>query len=136
MASDRDGGSGRVKVLIDTNAFTLPVQFGIDLYAELERILGAFDPFVLDGTLRELEGLGSGKGKDASAARVGRVLAQRCRTVGTPDASGTVDEQIVRYAQANECTVVTNDIALRQTLKERGIRVIGMRNRRTLEISG
>lgn len=136
MASDRDGGSGTVNVLIDTNAFTLPVQFGIDLYSELERILGAFDPFVLDGTLRELEGLSSGRGRDASAARVGRTLAQRCRIVSAPDASGTVDEQIVRYAQANGCAVVTNDIALRQTLKDRGIRVIGMRNRRTLEISG
>jgi rRNA-processing protein FCF1 len=125
-----------VKVLIDTNVFTLPVQFGIDLFSELERILGGFEPLVLDGSVRELECLGAGGGKDASAARVGRALAERCTVVGIPGATGTVDERIVRYARANGCIVVTNDIGLRRMLKEEGVRVIGMRNRRTLEICG
>jgi rRNA-processing protein FCF1 len=134
MASDRDGGSVRVKVLIDTNAFTLPVQFGIDLFSELERILGSYEPLVLDGTLQELQRLGAGSGKDASAARVGRALAERCTVVGVP--GGTVDERIVRYARKSGCTVVTNDIGLKHRLRESGIRVIGMRNHRTLEIWG
>jgi rRNA-processing protein FCF1 len=136
MASDWDGGSGRVKVLIDTNAFTLPVQFGIDLFSELERLLGAIEPLVLDGSLRELERLGEGFGKNASAARVGRALAERCTVVSAPGIPGTVDERIVRYAQKSGCAVVTNDIGLKRILREKGIRVIGMRRRRTLEISG
>jgi rRNA-processing protein FCF1 len=125
-----------VKVLIDTNAFTLPVQFGIDLFSELERILGGFEPLVLDGTLQELDRLGAGCGKDASAARVGRALAERCTVVCTSGMAGTVDERIVRYARTSGCAVVTNDIGLKHHLKKFGIRVIGMRNRRTLEISG
>jgi SSU processome protein Utp24 len=125
-----------VKVLIDTNAFTLPVQFGVDLFSELERILGAFEPLVLDGTLRELDRLGAGRGKDASAARVGRLLAERCTVVGVPGPAGTVDERIVQYAGSNGCAVVTNDIGLKHHLRDKGIRVIGMRSRRTLEISG
>jgi rRNA-processing protein FCF1 len=136
MASDRNGGSGRVKVLIDTNAFTLPVQFGIDLFSELERILGAFEPLVLDGTLRELERLGAGCGKDASAARVGRILAERCTIVRAPSPKGSVDERIVWYAQKSRCVVVTNDGGLKDMLREHGIRVIGMRKKKTLEISG
>ena len=125
-----------MKVLIDTNAFTLPVQFGIDLFSELERLLGAFEPLVLEGTLRELEQLGAGSGKDASAARVGRMLAQRCTVVETSAPAATVDEQIVRYAEISGSTVVTNDVALKNTLREKGIRVIGMRKKKTLEISG
>lgn len=136
MAIDRYGSSDRVKVLIDTNAFTLPVQFGIDLFSELERILGAFEPLVLDGTLRELEQLGAGCGKDSSAARVGRSLAESCLVVQAPNPYGTVDEGIVRYAQKNGCMVVTNDGGLKTILREQGIRVIGMRKKRTLEISG
>jgi rRNA-processing protein FCF1 len=125
-----------VKVLIDTNAFTLPVQFGIDLFAELKRLLGSFEPLVLEGTLRELECLGTRSGKDASAARVGRALAERCSVVKAMDAEETVDGQIVRYAEKSGCLVATNDLGLKNTLLEKGIRVIGMRKKKILEISG
>jgi rRNA-processing protein FCF1 len=125
-----------VKVLIDTNAFTLPVQFGIDLFSELQNLLGAYEPLVLEGTIRELEHLGRAKGKDASAARVGRALAERCTVVRDSSVTGTVDEQIVQYAEKSGSVVVTNDIALKNILKEKGVRVIGMRKKQTLEISG
>jgi rRNA-processing protein FCF1 len=42
----------------------------------------------------------------------------------------------VRYAQKNRCVVVTNDGGLKGMLIEEGIRVIGMRKKKTLEISG
>lgn len=125
-----------MKVLLDTNAFTLPVQFGIDLFSELERLLGAYEPVVLEGSLRELDRLGVGVGKDARAARVGRVLAERCTLIRDPKITGSVDEQIVMYAEKTGDIVVTNDIALKTILREKGIRVIGMRKKKTLEISG
>jgi len=123
-------------VLLDTNALLLPVQFGIDLFAELQRILGSYSPLILEGSLRELERIGEGKGRDAAAARVGHALAERCGVIHVQNTTIPVDEQIVHYADHSGCVVVTNDIALKNKLMERGIRVIRIRKRKTLEISG
>ncbi|MDD1673380.1 MAG: nucleotide-binding protein [Methanomicrobiales archaeon] len=136
MAADRHGSPDRVKVLLDTNALTLPAQFGLDLFRELERLLGAYEPVVLEGSFLELERLGRGAGKDAAAARVGHALAERCTVVRTSDIRGSVDDQIVRYAENTGSIVVTNDIALKKRLREKGIQVIGMRKRKILEIGG
>jgi len=136
MATNRHGSLDRVKVLLDTNALTLPVQFGLDLFMELGRLLGAYEPVVLEGSLLELERLSRGTGKDAAAAQVGRALAERCTVVRKPDIRGSVDDQIVRYAENTGSVVVTNDIALKKRLREKGIQVIGMRKRKILEIGG
>ena len=58
-----------MRVLLDTNAFMVPVQFRIDLFDELRCLLGAFEPLVLKDTVKELQGLSSGHGHDGAAAR-------------------------------------------------------------------
>ncbi|HQN91824.1 MAG TPA: hypothetical protein PK336_06125, partial [Methanoculleus sp.] len=60
MAVDRHGCSGRVKVLLDTNALLMPAQFGIDLYDGLMALLGDFEPVTLEEVVGELSGLASG----------------------------------------------------------------------------
>lgn len=133
MAADRDGSADRVSVLLDTNALMLPVQFGIDIFSELDRILGNYCPLVLKGTLYELEGIGRGTGDSAVAARVGRALADRCRVEDEGHPQGNVDEEIVSFAVKYRCAVVTNDCVLKRTLQERGIRVISMRKLKRLD---
>jgi rRNA-processing protein FCF1 len=125
-----------VKVLLDTNALTLPVQFKIDLFGELGRLLGSFEPLVLKESLQELERLANGRGKDAAAAQVGIALSERCTIMESDPMPGTVDEKIVRFAKRSRAAVVTNDAALKEILKEQGIQVISMRRMRTLEMVG
>ncbi|HMA05439.1 MAG TPA: nucleotide-binding protein [Methanomicrobiales archaeon] len=122
-----------MKVLLDTNAFLLPVQFGVDLIRELEGIFGACDLLTLDGVVRELQGIGTGQGKDAAAARVGLDLARRCRVVPSPSSGGDVDRDVVRVAEESGCVVVTNDRAVRQSLLGKGIGVVTLRGRKRLE---
>jgi uncharacterized protein len=122
-----------VKVLLDTNAFLLPVQFGIDLVRELEGIFGACELLTLEEVLRELRGLGAGRGKDAAAARVGLGLAGRCTVLPTREPSGDVDGDVIRAAEKEGCIVVTNDIAVKRALLERGLGVVTMRGRQRLE---
>jgi rRNA-processing protein FCF1 len=59
-----------VSVLLDANALLVPVQFGIDIFEEIGRIVGGFEPLTLDSVLEELDRLSRGKGRDAIAARV------------------------------------------------------------------
>ena len=122
-----------MKVLLDTNAFLLPVQFGIDLVRELEGIFGACELLTLEEVLRELRGIGSGKGRDAAAARMGLDLAGRCTVLPTLNPSGDVDRDVIRAAEEEGCIVVTNDIAVKRALLEKGLGVVILRGRQRLE---
>jgi rRNA-processing protein FCF1 len=124
-----------VKVLLDANALMMPAQFSIDLFDELHQLVGAFEPLVLDGIMRELAGISSGRGRAAAAARYGMGIAQQCITIHSKDLSpDTVDEQVIDYAQKNGCVVVTNDRRLREMLLSRNIGVISMRKQKRLEL--
>jgi uncharacterized protein len=122
-----------VKILLDTNAFLLPVQFGIDLVRELEGIFGACELLTLEEVVRELQGIGSGRGRDAAAARVGLDLARRCTVLPSPGTGGDVDGRVIRVAEESGCVVVTNDRAVRQSLLGRGLGVVTLRSRKRLE---
>jgi len=124
-----------VKILLDANALMMPVQFQIDIFDELRSLLGAFEPVVLSGVIRELTGLTRAKGRDGAAARHGLVLGETCTVVTGEDLkSESVDAQMIEYAVRNECMVVTNDRYIRDALLTRGVSVISMRNQKKLEI--
>jgi rRNA-processing protein FCF1 len=122
-----------VRVLLDTNAFLLPVQFGIDLARELEGIFGSCELLTLDGVVRELQGIGSGHGRNAAAARVGLDLARRCTVLPSPGPRGDVDRDVVRVAEEAGCVVVTNDRAVRRSLLGKGLGVVSLRGGKRLE---
>ncbi|MFA5614224.1 MAG: PIN domain-containing protein [Methanoculleus sp.] len=134
MATDRHGRSGRVRVLLDTNAFLMPVQFGIDLYDELLGIFGDFEPVTLEEVVGELSGLARGGGRDAVAARVGLALARRASVMPSGSSAEGVDARVLEYALREECTVVTNDRELRNALLREQISVVSMRGRKRLDL--
>jgi rRNA-processing protein FCF1 len=124
-----------VKILLDANALMIPVQFQIDIFDELRSLLGAFEPVVLSGVIRELTGLSRAKGRDGAAARHGLVLCETCTVVESGDLkSESVDAKMIEYAVRNGCMVVTNDRYIRDALLTRGVSVISMRNQKKLEI--
>ena len=134
MAADRHGRSGRVRVLLDTNALLMPAQFGVDLYGELLALFGDFEPIVLEEVVGELSGLARGRGRDAAAARVGLALARQSMVVPSGSIAEGVDDRLIEYARRERCIVVTNDRELRNTLLREGIDVVSMRRQKTLEL--
>ncbi|MDK2891196.1 MAG: uncharacterized protein PWR21_1828 [Methanoculleus sp.] len=134
MAADRHGDSGRVRVLLDTNALLMPAQFGIDLYDGLMALFGDFEPITLEEVVGEVSGLARGRGRDAAAARVGLAMARRSKIVPSGSTAERVDDRVVEYARREGCTVVTNDRELRNALLDEGIDVVSMRRERTLEL--
>ena len=123
-----------MKVLFDANALMIPGQFGVDIFSETEGLIGSFEPVTIEGVVSELEGLSCGRGRNASAARVGVSLSRRCTVSKNPDNKIPVDDMIVRYADENNCMVMTNDRGLKNKLLEYHIDVIVLRNQKTLEI--
>ena len=124
-----------MKILLDANALMMPAQFQIDLFDELCTLLGAFEPIVLSGVLRELTGLSLAKGRDGAAARHALILGEKCTIVESGELkSESVDAQMIEYATRNTCMVVTNDRGIRDALFTRGLGVISMRKQKKLEI--
>ncbi|MEF8800374.1 MAG: twitching motility protein PilT [Halolamina sp.] len=125
----------RRTAVLDTNALMMPVELDIRVFDELDRLLGAFEAVTPHAVLEELENLQAGHGEEATAAAVGRDLADRCTVVDT-DAS-YADDAVIEVAESaeGEVYVVTNDRPLRDRLLAAGVDVIGLRGRNTLAIT-
>ncbi|MHC1627074.1 MAG: type II toxin-antitoxin system VapC family toxin [Methanoculleaceae archaeon] len=134
LAADRDGHSQGLRVLLDANALMIPAQFGVDIFTEMEGLLGRCRPFTLGGVVEEIRRLSRGRGRDAAAARTALRLADRIQVVGGCGGRGPVDDQIIEYAVRTGCLVMTNDRDLRDALLSRGIGVIALRKQRRLEL--
>jgi rRNA-processing protein FCF1 len=121
-------------VILDTNALMMPVELDVRVFDELDRLVGDADLVVPQAVVAELEKLrDAGTGEEATAAAVGRDLASRCRVVGTE--ASYADDAVVELAGGMDGYAVTNDRPLRDRLLERGVRVIGLRGRTTLQIT-
>ena len=132
--ADADASEARPTVILDTNALMMPVELDVRVFDELDRLVGDADLVVPRPVIAELEKLrDAGNGEAATAAAVGRDLADRCREVGS--AASYADDAVVELADGVDGYAVTNDRPLRDRLLERGVRVIGLRGRTTLEIT-
>ncbi len=78
--------------------------------------------------IEELQLISRGHGRAAAAARLGLGLAARCELVPirASDADAAILELAERYG--DKAVVCTNDGHLKNILKERGTRVIGVRD--------
>ncbi|MDG6243553.1 MAG: DNA-binding protein [Methanolobus sp.] len=120
-----------MKVIIDTNALMIPVQFNVDIFEELKR-LGFDDHLVPSAVIDELDTLISNlRGRDRTAAKVARAMANRCEVVC---AHGHADDVILCLASSLSASVLTNDIGLRKRLEKENIPVICLRQKNRLEI--
>ena len=118
-----------MKVIIDTNALMIPVQFNVDIFDELQRL--GFDEFVVPlAVINELETLVKRtRGKDKMAAKVARSLADRCEIM---DATGFADDVILELADEIGAAVLTNDIKLKNRLCDKNITVVYLRQKNRL----
>ena len=123
-----------MSVVLDTNALMMPVESNVRVFEELDRLLGDPSLVVPDAVVAELEKLSSGGGEEATAASVGRDLAERCERRET--AAEYADDAVLELAQADDVThVVTNDEPLQRRLRDAGVSVIRLRGRNKLAIN-
>jgi rRNA-processing protein FCF1 len=102
---------------------------GFDIFEELGRLLlASYELAVPEEVRRELATIAKGRGRAGTAARVALNLSEGFRTIraGTCDA----DQSILKLAAeiGDRAVVCTNDVELKNILKSRGTRVIGVRD--------
>ena len=128
-----------LQVIVDSNALFVPLQFRIDVFSKLERLLNRrFELVLLSAVKRELEILAeTGTPKMRRDAGYALMFAERCRLV-VVDAAASVltDDVIVAMAREWGAAVFTNDKVLRKRLRDISVPVIYVSQKSRLEIDG
>ena len=128
-----------LKVITDSNALFVPLQFKIDIFNELTRVLNRnFDLVLLSPVKRELETLAEKSSpKTRKNAVFALTLAEKCKYVKVPEKPKELtDDAIVRIAMQWKAPVFTNDKLLKKRLRDISLPVIYVREKSRLEIDG
>lgn len=121
-------------MVLDTNFLLLPLQFGVNIFKQVEELMEAPHEFVVpSGVVGELKVIGRGRGRDGAAARFALKLLDSIKARYVPS-NGNVDDWIVEYAMKEGAVVATNDMLLRNRLKKAGVKMIALRSRARLGV--
>ena len=128
-----------LKVILDSNALFVPLEFKIDIFEEVKRLLNRNVEFILLSPVkRELEMLAA---KDSPKIRREALfalkLAEKCKYVPVEgDERLATDDVIVRVAKNWNSPVFTNDRQLKKKLRDISVPVIYVRQKSRLDIDG
>lgn len=128
-----------VKVILDSNAFFVPLQFKIDIFDCLEKLLKRKHELILLSPIkRELEAFAKkGSPKMRKNALYALKLAEKCKYFEVDaQASELADDVIVKIAKEWKAIVFTNDRQLKKRLRDISMPVIYVRQKSRLEIDG
>ena len=137
--SDSPKRNEALKVILDSNALFVPLEFKLDIFVEAKRLLNRNVDFILLSPVkRELELLAT---KDSPKIRREAVyalkFAEKCKYVAVDeDEKLSTDDAIVKVAKAWNSPVFTNDRQLRRKLRDISVPVIYVRQKSRLEIDG
>lgn len=115
-------------VLLDTNFLVLPTQFRIDIFNEIKEKLPTAKLATIPQVVRELEKLGK---RGSPALQMIKKF-----NVKIIEANGKADDALLELAEKRNALLCTNDRELKKRAIAKGIAVIFMRKRKTLEVSG
>jgi rRNA-processing protein FCF1 len=127
-----------LKVILDANALFVPLQFKLDIFEEVKRLLDRNVEYILLSSVKfELEVLASeAEPKLRREANFALRIAKKCQVVTVEDNGEKVDDIIVRVAKSWGAPVFTNDRLLRTRLRDISVPVIYLRQKSRLVIDG
>ncbi|MDO8740649.1 MAG: nucleotide-binding protein [Candidatus Woesearchaeota archaeon] len=123
-------------IILDTNFLTIPAEFKVDIFSEIDRICNFnYSLFVLDKSVEELKKMiETQKGKEKAKARLALQLIENKEISIIKTNSGkTVDDLLVDLSEDRNNIIATQDRELRKQLK--GKTTIFLRNKKYLEMS-
>jgi rRNA-processing protein FCF1 len=128
-----------LRVILDSNAFYVPLQFRIDIFEQLKTLLPTkFDPILLSPIKKELETIAEkGSPKMRKMSSYALKLTEKCIFFEVNDKMASrPDDVIIEMAKKWHCPVFTNDGELRKKLRNISVPVIYVRQKSRLEIDG
>jgi uncharacterized protein len=121
-------------VVLDTNILLTPEICKINMDAELKPLLGTYRLCITEGTKRELEEIASTNSRTGQAARIALKLIGHKNIEIIHSEKNHADDQIVEFAEKNDCIVATQDKLLKERIKIIGRKIIIVRSKTHFEI--
>jgi uncharacterized protein len=128
-----------LKVIVDSNALYVPLEYKIDIFTELQALLNRnIQLILLSPVKRELETLAQKSSpKTRRNAAFALQMAEKLTLVNVPQhPNEPVDEAILRIAKQWNAPVFTNDKQLKRKLRDISTPVIYVRAKTRLQIEG
>lgn len=126
-----------IKIILDSNFLMSQIQFRIDIFQELEKILNQkIHPIIPISVFEEIEKITkSNDRKQSKNAKIMLDILKGVEILRVEKKYGeTTDELILRLASEISCLVATNDKKLRLILKKAGIPVVFLRQKSHLQV--
>jgi hypothetical protein len=129
---------GTLKVILDSNAFFVPLRFKIDIFEDLRATLNRnFTPVLIPAVRREIEKMAKiASPKMRKEAAYALKLTEKCRMIKVDEEEGSADDVVVKAALELSAAVFTNDTKLRKRLRNINVPVIYVRQKSHLKIDG
>lgn len=122
------------KIILDTNFLTIPYQFNVDIFEEIDRIMEEdYELITLDRVVEELKNMIKSKSKDAVAAKIALELIKKKNVKVISTDEKKVDNAIIELAD-KDTIVATNDRVLRKKIKDKNVKVLYLRSKKHLEM--
>jgi rRNA-processing protein FCF1 len=136
MKSTRDRAA--LNIILDSNAFFVPIELKIDILKELKILLNRnFKLVTLKPVNDELERLTTeGSPEAKKKALFALRLARQCSIIVEEENALQPDDAILEAAARLKWPVFTNDRELRRKLRNINVPVIYVRQKSRLEITG
>lgn len=120
--------------VIDTNIWIYAAKNKVDLQELLKREFGMPAIYIPNSIITELKKIkDSGKKEDGQAAWLALQIIENKKLPIIKLGEGHTDNLIAHWALKNNAHVITNDLKFRYMLKEYGLRVYCLRQKRLLQ---
>lgn len=127
------------RIILDTNFLMIPYYFKVDIFSEIERICHfKYELYIIGKTMEELQSIvekQSGKEKDAAKFAINMVKQKSLKRMAETHNSGAVDDIILSLDKSG-LIVATQDKDLKKRLRQQGVPVIILRQKKYLQIVG
>ena len=127
-------------IILDTNFFFVQFDFKIDIFEEFNRIiLTNYRLMTFPAIIEELKNLGAKKNSVMWKKRIqmALIIAEKCEIHNeSPLPKESIDEFILRMAKDKSWIVATNDKLLKKKLKNHGVPIIYLRQKKYLILEG
>jgi len=126
-----------LRIILDTNFLLIPLQFKVDIFAEVRRLLSEpYELYVYQGTIDELNDLAKGNSKAAVTARTAIKLIKQKNLKSLPNSiNEKYADTLILEGVTNKDIVCTQDQALKRLLKDKhkGIRLMALKSKKYLD---
>jgi rRNA-processing protein FCF1 len=115
----------------------IPLRFGVDVFSVTDDALNDITEFYVSSRVLDEIKLLKEKAKPSLAKELlfALKMAELCKII-PDDSTGYVDDSLIGLAEKHDMIIGTSDSELRQRARERGVKVVYLRQRRYLVLDG